>query len=277
MVGPTAAGSLPALGSPVNGTGPWQPAGDPTDSGYSIYVAEVTVGGGVPPAVVAWMNAETTHVVLYAGTNEPPGPWTEKSAVPPDQQQDLLAAFNSGFMIADYHTGWYDDGMTAMPLQPGAASLVINADGTVNVGQWGRDVGPGPGVQAVRQNLPLLVDNSTPVPSASVPSAWGATLGGVAATWRSGAGITAGGDLVYVGGPSLTPLALAQILVAAGSLRAMELDINPEWVSFATFAHVGDAVPGPITQGNNVLSGMNFAPSHYLQPFSRDFFAVFPR
>jgi hypothetical protein len=57
----------------------------------------------------------------------------------------------------------------------------------------------------------------------------------------------------------------------------MQLDINPDWVSFATYAHVGDTLPGPITQGYNALPGMNFAPSHYLQPFSRDFFAVFAR
>ena len=53
----------------------------------------------------------------------------------------------------------------------------------------------------------------------------------------------------------------------------MELDINPEWVSFASFTHAPGDGPG----GVNLLAAMYFAPGHYLQPFSRDFFAVFDR
>jgi hypothetical protein len=68
---------------------------------------------------------------------------------------------------------------------------------------------------------------------------------------------------------------LARLLVAAGSIRAMELDINPEWVSFSTFSHVGGVAGGGLLTGTNLLGAMYFAPSHYLQPFSRDFFAVF--
>ena len=97
----------------------------------------------------------------------------------------------------------------------------------------------GPDVVAVRQNLILLVDHGVAASSAGIPSDWGAVLGGGSYTWRSGVGVTVGGDLVYVGGPSLDPASLARLLIAAGAVRAMELDINPEWVSFATFVHAG--------------------------------------
>jgi hypothetical protein len=100
-------------------------------------------------------------------------------------------------------------------------------------------------------------------------------LGGGAITWRSGIGVTAAGDLVYAGGPYLDPAALARLLVAARSVRAMELDINPEWVSFSMFAHAGGVAGQGIVGGTNLLAGMYFQPGHYLQPFSRDFFAVF--
>lgn len=53
----------------------------------------------------------------------------------------------------------------------------------------------------------------------------------------------------------------------------MQLDINPEWVSFATFAHTGAAAP----TGTNLLPTMYYSAAHYLQPYSRDFFAVFAR
>jgi hypothetical protein len=90
-------------------------------------------------------------------------------------------------------------------------------------------------------------------------------------------GVTAAGDLVYVGGPALDPASLSRLLIAAGTVRAMELDINPEWVSFSTFAHARGLAGQSLIGGANLLAGMYFQPGHYLQPFSRDFFAVFSR
>ena len=49
-------------------------------------------------------------------------------------------------------------------------------------------------------------------------------------------GITADGALVYVGGPALNITTLANLLVDAGAVRGMELDINTDWVSLATYA-----------------------------------------
>ena len=43
--------------------------------------------------------------------------------------------------------------------------------------------------------------------------------------------------------------------------------------AIATYTHNGTAIAG----GSDLLSGMFFAPVHYLQPVSRDFFAVFTR
>ena len=47
--------------------------------------------------------------------------------------------------------------------------------------------------------------------------------------------MTADGALVYVGGPGLDIADLANILVRAGAVRAMELDINTDWVNFSTY------------------------------------------
>ncbi len=241
--------------------------------GYTIYTTQLRPAAGYPPAGIAWIDTAATRLALYAGTSEPYGTWPQQGYVTAVQQPGLLAAFNSGFKIYSYRTGWYDQGRTAVPLLAGAASLVIYVDGTATVGSWGRDVTFGPTVEAVRQNLTLLVDNATPAPSVAVVGAWGATLGGVSHTWRSAVGVTRSGDLIYVAGPLLDPSLLARLLIAAGAVRAMELDINPEWVSFATYTHNGAAISG----GSDLLSGMFFAPNHYLQPASRDFFAVFTR
>jgi hypothetical protein len=193
------------------------------------------------------------------------------------QTPALLACFNGGFKIYSYDTGWYNQGRAAMALQPGAASLVIFANGRATVADWGRDVSLGPNVAAVRQNLTLLVDHGLPAATVADTAQWGAVLGGGSFTWRSGVGVTSAGDLVYIAGPDVDPASLARLLITAGAVRAMELDINPEWVSFSSFAHAGGLVGQTLAGGANLLAGMYFVPDHYLQPFSRDFFAVFAR
>jgi hypothetical protein len=266
---------LTPLATPLlAGEGIWRAdPGSAVAGGHAIYTAQLRPSSGSPEAGIAWIDRAATRLALYAGTGEPYGSWPQQGYVGAAQQPNLLAAFNSGFKIYSYRTGWYDQNRAAMPLQPGAASLVIFTNGTATVGAWGHDVTLTPAVEAVRQNLTLLVDNSAPAPSATVTGAWGATLGGVTNTWRSGVGVTRSGDLVYVGGPLLDASQLAHLLIAAGSVRAMELDINPEWVSFATYTHSGPS----ITAEANLVAGMYFSPGHYLNVASRDFFAVFSR
>ncbi len=265
--------TLPPLPAPPPGPIQWRPAGTELPRGFAIYTAAVAPVAGAAPVGVAWIDGAAVRLALYAGASEPYGSWPTQAAVAPAMQPALLAAFNSGFRVYAYRTGWYEDGRAAVPLQPGAASLVISADGSATVGLWGRDVNLTPTVVAVRQNLGLLVDGSAPVPAASESGLWGAVLGGGVRTWRSGLGVSASGDLVYAGGPGLTPAELAAVLAEAGAVRAMELDINPEWVSFATFTRTAT---GAIA-GANLVPGMNSSPDHYLVPFSRDFLAVFSR
>ena len=82
---------------------------------------------------------------------------------------------------------------------------------------------------------PIRLPSGRPAAGLGCVSCWGATLGGVSAPARSALGITAGGRLVWAGGEHLTPSALAAALLGAGVVRAVELDINPEWVA-GTFA-----------------------------------------
>ncbi|MHB1534477.1 MAG: hypothetical protein ACYC1D_07680 [Acidimicrobiales bacterium] len=273
---PAPAPLVPIVSPAIPGEGQWRAAGDALPGGYGIYTTELRAGAGLPATGVAWIDSVATRLVLYAGTTDPPGTFANQGDIPVAAQATLMAAFDSGFITSVYHTGWYAQGVTAVPLQDGMASLVIDTNGTATVGDWGRDVTMGPNVVAVRQNLTLLVDGGAVVASAGSPSAWGAVLGGGPVTWRSGIGVTAAGDLVYAGGNNLDPAELGQVLVAAGAVRAMELDINPEWVSFATFTHSG-GLGGTGVTGANLTPGMYQSPNHYLAPYGRDFFAVFAR
>jgi hypothetical protein len=66
---------------------------------------------------------------------------------------------------------------------------------------------------------------------------------------------------------------LANILKAAGAVNAMELDINPDWTNYITYAHPapGEAIPTVLPPPNS-----NVDPHRYLQPSSRDFVSVLP-
>lgn len=238
-----------------------------------VQVTTVRQGGHVVSA--AWVSAARTTVALYAGTTQPVGPWSNDGAVPAALQGSLLAAFNGGFQLDASRGGWYADGHVAIPLRDGAASLVIRSNGSATVAQWGRDATLTPDVVAVRQNLELLVDGAAPTPLTIAPNpiaVWGDPLHENVLTWRSALGVDASGDLLYVAGPGLDPPTLAAAMVAVGAVRAMELDINPEWVSFDTFTGAG-----PTVTGTKLLDSMYFPTNHFLTPFWRDFVALFAR
>ena len=158
----------------------------------------------------------------------------------------------------------------------GAASFVIYKNGQVNIGDWGTDVSMSPSVEAVLQNVVLLVDHGQLAPSATYTdnAVWGYTLGGGYVVPRSGIGVTADGALVYVAGPALTARSLAESLQRAGAVRAMTLDINPEWVTFNFYSH-GAGHPSELT-GSKLYPEMQRSADRYLPPVweARDFFEV---
>jgi hypothetical protein len=122
-----------------------------------------------------------------------------------------------------------------------------------------------------RQNLPLLVSGSSVAPGVNVSEAWGATLGGVPAVWRSAIGIDRNGNLLYVAAPHQTAPSLARILVHAGAVRAMELDINPAWPILATFGRPNAGEPSLFVPNPNQVA------TRFLSPNTKDFFAVYLR
>lgn len=253
----TATGSRPQPGGSVA----WRP------EGRLVLGQPVVYRGSVGGVEVAWLDPTFLRLAFVPGTADPGGPWSWGGVVPPQLQGQLVAAFNGGFQLKDTPGGWYAEGRVLKGLVPGEASLVIYQDGRVTVGQWGRDVDLTPDVVVVRQNLGLLVDNGRPVPSADNPSAWGGSVAGVA-TARSGFGVDANGGLV-VAEARVSPRGLADALVAAGAVRAMQLDINPDWVTFVLYDANGD---GSVS-GRRVM-GTGGPSSVFLAPYSRDFFAV---
>ncbi len=273
----------PVASPPIPGEGQWKPAGRYVDGVPAIYETFMRPDSVHTSVVdgIAWMDTDLLSATLYSGTYIPGGgPWTNSAPISPSAAETLVAAFNAGFRMQDSQGGYYTEGKMVAPLRAGAASLVIYDDGSVNIGAWGTDMTMSPGVASVRQNLVLLVDGGRPAAdlNSNDTSVWGYTLGNKVFVWRSGVGITADGALVYVGGPDLNITDLADLLVRAGAIRAMELDINTGWVNFATYqpsASTGVATPA---DGTDLLSTMSGSPSRYFTPsWSRDFFTMSAR
>ena len=260
------------------GEGTWHAAGRLVNGFPAVYETMLRPPGSSLESGVAWMDTRLLHARLYSGSESPGrGPWQLTAPISLPASLTLVAAFNGGFKFPDSRGGYYSEGRLAYPLRTGAASLVIYRSGEATVGQWGRDVAMSSEVAAVRQNLTLLVDGGRPVIGLN-PSdnwEWGSTLGGVPAVWRSGIGVTANGALVYVAGASLEITQLADLLARAGCVRAMTLDMNPDWTVLATYDPPSPFGPASPANGTRLVSSMIQGPyTFYESWWPRDFITM---
>jgi hypothetical protein len=266
-------------GTPLPGEGVWKAVysvkGVPAI--FKTYVRQSRTYSSYYAGIVS-MDERLLKFSLRPGTEDPgPGNWGAPMDVPAGARTGLAATFNSGFRVYASGGGLYLNGHYDGSLVKGAASEVYFTNGKLAIGRWGYGaLQMGPNVTAVRQNLHLIVQNGQ-VPASvnyNVEATWGATLGGAYNVWRSGIGITRDGRLVYVYGPALDVRTLADLLKRAGAVTAMELDINPDWMSFMYYLpknHPGD--PTPV----NLLPNQLQSPYRYYSLSNRDFTVVFAR
>ncbi|MEO6125376.1 MAG: phosphodiester glycosidase family protein [Ilumatobacteraceae bacterium] len=224
-------------------------------------------------AGVAWINAATTKLTLIAGTRQPGGgAGPDGGHVPAASLGSLLAVFNSGYKMKDTPGGALIEGRTTRTMVDGLATLAVRKDGTATVGEWGTDLSASQGYIGLRQNLHLMVRNGVIIEGVTTNAGgkWG-TVRNTLPTWRSGVGVTATGDLLYVGGNHLTLAVLANALVHAGAVTAMELDIHRGMVTFNLFTHQ------PKLTGHKLLPDMTRPADRYLSADWRDFVMVTSR
>jgi len=265
----------------VAGEGVYRPAGRTVQGHSAIFTTTIRpLDNPTTVAGVAWIDTNLLSARLYSGSLSPGGLfWKYTAPVSRAASQTLVAAFNGGFLLKDSHGGYLSEGHLVAPLVNGAASLVIYKNGSMTVGQWGRDVAMNANVVAVRQNLTLLVDHGAPVPGLVTTDVarWGFSLNNQIDTPRSALGVTASGALVYVEG-EMNIVDLARILVRAGAVRAMVLDMNPLWPVFSTYlpsTPTGFATPG---NGVDLTPTMRQSPARFFQTaYARDFVTLSAR
>jgi len=155
-----------------------------------------------------------------------------------------LAAVNRGS-----HYGFIEQGVVFSRLQPGLATLLVQADGTVDMRTWrAPDEAPAGTLRHARQNgVPLVETGSGGRPAVgALVSQWGAGNWSGSAderlrTLRAGACLLVHEGrrfLVYGYFSSATPAAMARAFLAYGCRYAMHLDMNAlEHTYLALYPH----------------------------------------
>jgi hypothetical protein len=264
---------VPVIHPALSGEGVWRAGSFAVGGSAPIRVTTFRPDPVNPSVIayVAWIDHTRTRLALYPGYANPPTASPRGSgAVPSGERGRLLATFNGGFKWTWGPAGFLINGRADELLVRGLGTVVAHPDGRVDVVSW---QGPPTRHELVlaRQNLPLLVDHGRPNPNVGDVRMWGATLGGGDAVWRSSVGIDRYGNLLYAAADHQTPASLAALMIHVGAERAIELDINPEWVSFNGYATRGGR--NPIKLVPNPQESAN----RWLVPDSRDFFAVYTR
>ena len=226
-------------------------------------------------AVVAFdLHATRLHFVLgniepWSGKKQP----SRTGMIPGSDLQPgvLLATFNGGFKARHGHFGAMSDGLTALPPINGLATVAMYADGSVRMGQWGKDITDSPNLVAWRQNSKLLVQEGKINPATTnMNETWGLTIDLKAITWRSALGMSSDGRTLYfAAGPYVDVKTIAKVMAHTGAAQAMELDVNDYWVNFAAIRSDGTALTA-----EPLLLGMKKDVDRYLKASPRDFFYV---
>ena len=212
--------------------------------GVAIDEQVFTQSDGVPVTVARFLRGNVSYN-LHIGSQEPPtngatlGP-ESGPAVSATEQPHLLACFNGGFKANAGVGGVETNGTVLLPLKAGEASLVIDTNGSAQIGVWGSTVPtPGESVASVRQNLPPLILNGQPAADVGTWQDWGYTLGNVPRVPRSALGEDAHGNVLYAAAGYSLPVDLSSALLRAGAVTAMQLDINPSTLQLDTAATPG--------------------------------------
>lgn len=248
--------------------------------GVMVDYRTIVIGGVTFRAVR--LRARTTLLRWHVGSTDPnlavrapadAGPsidWANEG------RAGVVAVFNGGFKQLARAGGAVVDGVTLEPLVPSHMTIALDAAGHWALGLWGVKGYPPRGFHPIsyRQNLGPLVWHGALTAAATSPDwgLWGAPLGGVPDEPRSGLGVDARGNLIYVATMDHILVApLGQALIAAGAVTAMQLDINPYWpilgASLVPLHATGGALPVQLPNSEH-------SPTVYETGWTRDFFVA---
>lgn len=232
-----------------------------------------------PFAYVTLVQVEMTGLRMgaVAGTSQPGGPVGNPGPgkIPGEiiDSGKLVAAFDGGFQYRDGEFGMIVGNKTYLPLKPDLGTLIGYEDGNLKIINYRGENLTGR-IAFIRQNCPILIENGKVFAlDERNKRLWGRTFNSDILTWRSGIGLTPGGNIIYAVGNNLSPQSLAQALKMAGAENAIQLDINPFWVRFNIFDPKVNGGYSTTTLTKNLTDGSK----GYLNGYSKDFFYIYKK
>ncbi len=247
--------------------------------GVMVDFRNIKVGGVVFRALR--LRARTTLLRWHVGAGDPIAwrlaPRDAGSSIDwaNEGPAGVVAVFNGAFKQAAKAGGAVVDHVVLEPMLRGYMTIALNRWGHWEMGVWGARNFPTPGFGAValRQNLAPLVQNGRLTRSALTTNwrFWGDPINENPLTARTGLGVDAKGNLIYVATMTgiLAPT-LARALVIAGAVSAMQLDINPYWPILGASA-------APVHRSatfTHQLPGQEHSSGVYSTGWERDFFVA---
>jgi hypothetical protein len=195
------------------------------------------------------------------------------AVIPKEHHEELLAAFNGGFMTEH---GWYGmkvDGVTLVKPRDTACTVALYDDGKLEIATWKTIAGKEPRMKWYRQAPGCMYEDDQLHPGLAAPDsrAWGATLDGETVIRRSAVGLDASGKVLLVGiSNHTTARALADGMHHAGAIDVAQLDVNWSYPKFVLFE---PAEAGPDRMAVPLAPGFEFSEDEYIRRRSiRDFF-----
>jgi hypothetical protein len=239
-----------------------------------------------PDPVRSWAEVfvvaiDLRRVRLYAvaGTREPAADspagekYERKALIPSEHDQELLAAFNGGFMTEHGGYGMKIDGVTLVKPKPNACTIAEYHDDSVRIAPWRELEADEPQMRWFRQAPECMWshDKLHPGLQGGKGLKWGATLDGDTVIRRSAIGLNASRDVLFV---SITNHTSARVLADGmhhcGAVDVAQLDVNWSYPKFVTF-EPGDS--GPERKAVALADGFEYSPDEYVRKKQkRDFF-----
>lgn len=199
--------------------------------------------------------------------------YKRKALIPPEHHEELLGAFNGGFMTEH---GWYGmkvDSLTLVKPKEKACTLVGWDDDSLALSTWKTISERESKMRFYRQMPGCMYEDGKIHPGLADPNTrlWGATLDGETVIRRSAVGLSQDGKVLYVAiSNSTTAKAIADGVHFAGAASVGQLDVNwsyPKFVLFEPPAGGGDRKAVPLAKG------FEFDEDEYIRKRAlRDFF-----
>ena len=189
----------------------------------------------------------------------------------------MLAAFNGGFNTEHGHYGMFVGGVTLVPPNEAACTIVYQPDQSLHIGSL-------PAVRSLladadwwRQTPNCMFEGGVMHPrlAEGYVHKWGATLSGQTVIRRSAIGLDRAGKTLYVAiSNHTTAPALARGMHHAGASTVAQLDVNHSYPKFVTFERSGRS---RFRIAQALADGFQYSEHEYLhKPSRRDFFYLMP-